>query len=144
MLTDPEIVAVALAAALDRLGVSYLVGGSIASSVHGFARATRDIGVVADLPFEQVSSLVEALQGQFYVDTGMILDAIVRPSSFNVIHMETLFKAPPGSGALSPLQSPHPPVPPAAAAWHRRPELSRRRSQRLCNRLRHLAARVAC
>ena len=93
MRTEPEIVAAALVAALDRLGVSYLVGGSIASSVHGFARATRDIDVVADLRVEQVSSLVAALQEQFYIDAGMILDAIARRGSFNVIHLETLFKA---------------------------------------------------
>lgn len=33
----------------ERLGVRYQVGGSVASSVHGMARATMDVDVVAEL-----------------------------------------------------------------------------------------------
>jgi len=34
---------------LDRLGIIYAVGGSLASSLHGVARATQDIDVLIDL-----------------------------------------------------------------------------------------------
>ncbi len=77
---------------LERLGVPYLVGGSLASSLHGTPRATQDVDLVADLRLQHVPALVAALEETFYVDHEMIRDAIARRSSFNVIHLETMFK----------------------------------------------------
>ena len=48
-------------AALERLGVRYQIGGSVASSIHGVARTTLDVDLVADLREEHVESLVEVL-----------------------------------------------------------------------------------
>ncbi len=79
-------------AVLDRLGIPYLAGGSLASSLHGIPRATQDVDLVADLGPEQVEPLVAALRGDFYVDDRMIRDAISRSSSFNVIHLATMLK----------------------------------------------------
>ncbi len=39
-------------AALEALGVPYVIGGSMASAVHGLARATMDVDVVVDLRAE--------------------------------------------------------------------------------------------
>ena len=36
-------------AVLDRLGIECLVGGSLASSIHGIPRATLDVDIVADV-----------------------------------------------------------------------------------------------
>ncbi len=77
---------------LDRLGVPYLVGGSLASSLHGIPRATQDVDLVADLAEEAVSGFVAALEGDFYVDEGMVREAVRRRASFNVIEFETMFK----------------------------------------------------
>ena len=77
---------------LDRLGVPYWVGGSLASSLHGTPRATQDVALVADLRLQHVPALVAALEETFFVDHEMICDAIARRSSFNVIHLETMFK----------------------------------------------------
>ncbi len=77
---------------LERLGVPYLVGGSLASSLHGTPRATQDVDLVAELRLQHVPALVAALEETFYVDHEMIRDAIRRRSSFNVIHLETMFK----------------------------------------------------
>jgi hypothetical protein len=91
---DPEPIAVTLrvVAELDRLGIRYLVGGSIASSVHGRPRATQDVDLVADLVERHVPQLVAALEREFYVDGDMISDAIHRHASFNVIHLATMLK----------------------------------------------------
>ncbi len=70
----------------------YLVGRSLASSLHGTPRATQDVDLVAALRLQHVSALVAALEETFYVDHEMIRDAIARRSSFNVIHLETMFK----------------------------------------------------
>ncbi|MEW6753800.1 MAG: nucleotidyl transferase AbiEii/AbiGii toxin family protein [Candidatus Latescibacterota bacterium] len=77
---------------LERLGIPYLVGGSLASSLHGIPRATQDVDIVAAVRREHVASLVAALQASFYIDAEMIREAIGRGSSFNVIHLASLFK----------------------------------------------------
>ena len=59
-----------LLAALDRLGIPYLVSGSVASSVHGVARATRNIDVLVEMRDSQAGPLASALSGNFYGDAG--------------------------------------------------------------------------
>jgi len=76
----------------DKLNIPYMVGGSLASSVHGIPRATQDIDIVADIKPVQVDSLVKAFEGEFYIDADMVQDAIKYSSSFNIIYLETMFK----------------------------------------------------
>jgi hypothetical protein len=92
--TSPDLLAALLpvVSALERLGVQYMIGGSVASSVHGVARTTIDIDLVADLPLEAARRLAEALSGECYVDEGAIVDAIRHRSCFNVIHLDTMLK----------------------------------------------------
>jgi hypothetical protein len=78
--------------AFDRLHIPYLVGGSMASALHGVTRSTIDADMVAEIVPEQVHELVKMLGSDFYADEGMILDAIHRQSSFNLIHLKTMFK----------------------------------------------------
>jgi hypothetical protein len=78
--------------ALRELGVRHYVGGSIASSAHGIARASVDADVVAELPPAHVDRFVAALGEAYYVPAARIHDAARRRSSFNVIHLETMLK----------------------------------------------------
>lgn len=78
--------------ALDRLGIIYAVGGSLASSLHGVMRATLDVDIVADMRPEHVQPMVAVLSEEFYADEEMMRDAIERHSSFNLIHYETALK----------------------------------------------------
>jgi hypothetical protein len=78
--------------ALEGIGVPYLVGGSIASSFYGEPRATQDVDIVADLQEPNVSQLVAALRDDFYLDEPAIREAVRHRSTFNVIHLETMFK----------------------------------------------------
>ncbi len=91
-LAEPIEVTLAVVEALERLGLRYLVGGSMASSVHGVPRATQDIDLLVELPGRSVDGLVSALEGAFYVDRDMILDAVRRAASFNVVHLRTMYK----------------------------------------------------
>jgi len=77
---------------LDDLGVSYALGGSLASAVHGVVRATLDADLVADLHPEHAHPLAQALAGAFYADGEAIREAIRARSWFNIIHLESLFK----------------------------------------------------
>jgi hypothetical protein len=92
MLSEPVAVTLLVIEALEALDVPYLIGGSLASAVHGVARATVDTDLVADLRIEHAEPLAQALGDAFYVDAESIQDAIRRRSSFNVIHLETMFK----------------------------------------------------
>jgi len=77
---------------LRRLGVPHLVGGSVASMLHGEARLTNDVDFAAVMRDQHVAPLVAALQGPFYVDDVQIRSAIRRRSIFNVIHIRSANK----------------------------------------------------
>jgi hypothetical protein len=81
-----------VAQTLERIGVPYAVGGSLASSLHGIMRSTLDVDILADMKFEHIQPLVTALSSEFYADDEMMRDAIEHHSSFNLIHYETAFK----------------------------------------------------
>ena len=93
MLSEPILIVAKLARVFDELGIRYLVGGSLASSIYGTPRATQDVDLVADLRLSHVAPFTRALSGEFYIDADMIRDAIQRCASFNVIHLATMFKA---------------------------------------------------
>ena len=78
--------------ALVALGVPYYVGGSVASSVMGVARATLDVDLVAALSLEHAAPLAAALSQHYYADVDMIQHAIRRCSSRNVIPLASMFK----------------------------------------------------
>jgi hypothetical protein len=48
--------------------------------------------MVAGLKPQHVTPFVKALEAAFYIDPDMIQEAIQHGSSFNVIHLDTLFK----------------------------------------------------
>ena len=90
---DPVALALSLARTLERLGIRYCIGGSIASSVYGEVRTTLDVDFVAALDLEQVDAFVAAVRPDFHVVEESIRRAIRDRSSFNLIHEETLLKA---------------------------------------------------
>jgi len=81
-----------VAKTLERIGIPYAVGGSLASSLHGVMRSTLDVDIVADMRIEHIPALVAVLSKEFYADDEMMKDAIEHHSSFNLIHYETAFK----------------------------------------------------
>ena len=93
MLSTPMLVVAAIARVFDELDIRYLVGGSLASSVYGIPRATQDVDLVAALRSEHVDLIVGALADDFYVDGDMIREALDRRASFNIIHLQSMFKA---------------------------------------------------
>lgn len=76
----------------ERLGIDYCIGGSVASSAYGIARATMDVDLIAKIETKHVDNLVKALEKNYYVNAGMIINAIQEKSSFNLIHLETVLK----------------------------------------------------
>jgi hypothetical protein len=92
MLAEPILVTAKVTAVLEGLGVRYLIGGSLASTLYGIVRTTQDSDIVAELTSSHVQPFVRALQTEFYVDEEMITEAVRRQTSFNIIHRESMFK----------------------------------------------------
>lgn len=76
----------------EKLGIDYYIGGSVASSAYGIARATMDVDLVADVKMSQVDHLVKALETDYYIDAKMIREAIHKRISFNLIPLATMIK----------------------------------------------------
>ena len=78
--------------AFEKLSIPYYIGGSIASSLYGFARTTADVDLVADINAEHIVRLKAALGDKYYFDENVVSEAVREKSSFNLVHLETMIK----------------------------------------------------
>ena len=77
---------------LDKLGIAYAIGGSIASSAHGTMRFTQDADIMVQ-PFSHVADRFFALvKDAFYISERAMQQALASFGSFNVVHFDTSFK----------------------------------------------------
>jgi hypothetical protein len=81
-----------VADALDALGVRHYVGGSVASSAHGIARASLDADLIAFLEPEHVDPLVDRLTSAYYIPVDRLRGAVMSRASSNFIHLATMFR----------------------------------------------------
>ena len=78
--------------ALRRVGARSVLGGSLASSAHGYPRSTQDADVLTE-PFPgREQEFVKLLGPVYYANVDTIRTAIRERSSVNVIHTTTAFK----------------------------------------------------
>ena len=92
MQNEPIEVTLRVTAVLENLGVPYLIGGSLASTLHGMIRTTQDSDIIAEMHPEHIRPFVSSLENDFFIDEEMIANAVQRDSSFNILHRETMFK----------------------------------------------------
>jgi hypothetical protein len=84
--------ALCVAEALESCGLRYLVGGSIASSVGGEPRFTKDVDMVIEIAETDVDRFIEALGSEFYADSVAVRRAVRLKSVANVIHQPSSAK----------------------------------------------------
>lgn len=89
---EPIEVTLLVIEALEKLGIRYLIAGSLASAIYGEPRATRDADLLADIKPNHAQSLFEMLEADFNVSIEAICAALQNRNSFNVIHYQSLFK----------------------------------------------------
>ncbi len=83
-----------LAPALERVGVEWMLSGSLASAFHGTPRSTQDIDIVVVLTRGRLAALLaEFPDDAYYVSDAAARDAVRRLGQFNVIDLETGWKA---------------------------------------------------
>jgi len=79
---------------LERMGLRYAVGGSIASMYYSEPRYTNDIDIIVDLPIDRVAEFVAAFpQEEFYVSEDAARSAIKNRQQFNIIWASEGLKA---------------------------------------------------
>lgn len=79
--------------ALNDAGVPYMLSGSICSSFHGRPRATNDVDIVIAPNETQLERFAQSLGNDYYVSLDAVRDAFKRNSMFNVIDIESGWKA---------------------------------------------------
>ena len=77
---------------LERLGIDYAVGDSMASSVYGKVRFTQDADITVEPFMSRAEKLFELLKPQYYISKEAMYQALRQHSSFNIIHLESAFK----------------------------------------------------
>jgi len=83
-----------LVGVLESAGVPYMVAGSFASTFHGVVRATQDLDVVVVLDLPGLVRLLDNLPNdEWYASEDAAKSAIRRQSMFNVLDLETGWKA---------------------------------------------------
>ena len=76
-----------LATELERLGIEYLVTGSIATITYGEPRFTNDIDVVVELRLDHVDAFCSAFPSpEFYCSKDAAVHAIREHFQFNILH----------------------------------------------------------
>jgi hypothetical protein len=77
---------------LDKLNISYVIGGSFASSAYGAVRFTQDADITLE-PFNQIGDkFFEAIKNDFYISKNAMYQALQSRTNFNIIHLATAFK----------------------------------------------------
>lgn len=76
--------------AVESLGLTYMVVGSVASIAYGEPRMTLDMDVVLDIAPEHISAFCARFPSpEFYVSPQAILQAVIHRTQFNVIHPDS-------------------------------------------------------
>ena len=94
MMNEPQelLVLAEFAADLDELGIAYAIGGSVASSIYGQVRFTRDADVSVEPFKDRAEEFIQLLKPRYYISAQAVYQALSTAESFNVIHLETAFK----------------------------------------------------
>ncbi len=82
-----------IAAALDEVGIPFMVAGSFATKAHGVPCAMQDLDVVVDPEPAQLEALLAALpRDAYHVDVDAARDALRERSIFNIVDLATAWR----------------------------------------------------
>ena len=84
--------AVDLAEVLDDLGIDYVIGGSVASSLLGEPRSTVDVDIAVAFREVHLGPFVDRVRPDFYVPEVEAARAVRERQSFNIIHNTAALK----------------------------------------------------
>lgn len=77
---------------IERLGIAYMLTGSMAMMRYSVYRFTADVDVILELSIQDAEKIIAILEPDYYVPHTLVSRAISANKMFNVIHQETAFK----------------------------------------------------
>jgi hypothetical protein len=77
---------------LERLGISYMLTGSMALAHYAIPRTTADIDIVIEISLDDVYKFIQEFEPDYYVPHGRMRDAISRNKMFNILNQKTIIK----------------------------------------------------
>lgn len=80
------------AAKLERLGIAYMLTGSMALVHYAMPRTTADIDIVIEISMNDVDKFIKEFEPDYYIPHGRIRDAIARSKMFNILNQKTIIK----------------------------------------------------
>ena len=84
--------AAAIGDVLDSLSIPWVLGGSLAGSLHGEPRSTNDVDLALRLDPDGVPQLIVAVGDRYYVPVQALADAARDQESANLLELSTGFK----------------------------------------------------
>lgn len=79
-------------ARFERLGIKYMLTGSMAMLNYAVGRMTRDIDIVIEASNTDAKAIIDEFEPDYYVPHGRVSDAINRKFMFNLLHQESVVK----------------------------------------------------
>jgi len=76
----------------ERLGIAYMLTGSMAMVNYAMMRLTADIDIVIEVSSGDAEKIIDEFEPDYYVPRGRVKDAISRKFMFNLLHQEKLVK----------------------------------------------------
>lgn len=77
---------------LEKLGVEYMLTGSMALAHYAVPRTTVDIDIVVELAADDALKFIKEFEDDYYIPNNRVLDAVYRRTMFNVLNQETIIK----------------------------------------------------
>jgi hypothetical protein len=77
---------------LTRVGIAYMVTGSIAMNHYAVPRMTRDVDLVVDLSVADTDPVCDLFEDDFYIDRDAVRRAVETRAVFNMIHTALVVK----------------------------------------------------
>lgn len=77
---------------LEKLGIKYMLTGSMAMVNYAMMRMTADIDIVMELSTKDGDAIIREFEPDFYIPHNRVRDSIARKFMFNLLHQEKLVK----------------------------------------------------
>lgn len=77
---------------LEKLGVAYMLTGSMALAHYAVPRTTADIDIVVELAADDVLKFIKEFEQDYYIPNNRVKDAISRKTMFNILNHESIIK----------------------------------------------------
>lgn len=77
---------------LNRLGIPYMLTGSMAMNYYAVPRMTRDVDIVISLSPDNIGKFISELESDYMIVEEAVVDAVDSEFMFNAIHNESIVK----------------------------------------------------